>query len=295
MLGLGMQHGGVGPAGGTFLGNGRRHRLFVGLQGVDHIAPGAGSDHAFVLHIAHLHRRVMPVAMDQRLLLTQQFQHRLVLGFVEFVGVLDAQLRLGRFQVQRRVGDVDRPVVSLHPSFVRLAVRQVLRLEDHAPTGGCFLEYIGVVQQYVGAPLVRGAEHLIVHHIPGAILQTRVKVLPVRDQRGVDRLNALAGNQAQRGVARGSDQVVTALGHQADHFIGGGGGLDADLATGFLLETADPVVGLVTFTALDVAGPGNDIQLAFAVTHRLERLGGLQAGAGQQGGTQNAEQCGLVR
>jgi hypothetical protein len=62
--------------------------------------------------------------VDQRLLLAQQFEHGLVLGFGQFVRVLDAQFRLGRFQVQRRVGDVDR-TIGLHAALVRLAVGQV--------------------------------------------------------------------------------------------------------------------------------------------------------------------------
>jgi len=41
----------------------------------------------------------MPVTVNQRLLLAQQVEHRLVLGFVQLVRVLDAQFRLGRLQV----------------------------------------------------------------------------------------------------------------------------------------------------------------------------------------------------
>src|SRR5476651_1973391 len=55
VFGLGVQHGGVGPAGSAFLGNSRGNRLFLVDQAVDLIRPGAGGDHAFVLEVTHLH------------------------------------------------------------------------------------------------------------------------------------------------------------------------------------------------------------------------------------------------
>ncbi|MNF83224.1 hypothetical protein D3C84_655440 [compost metagenome] len=294
MLGLGVQHGGVGPTGGAFFRDGRGDWLLLVHQAVDLIRPGTGGDHAFVLEVAHLHGGVVPVAVDQRLLGAQQIEHGLVLGFGQFVRALDAQFRLGGLQVQRRVGDVDRAVIGLHATLVRLAVRQVFRVEQHAPAGGRGLEHVGVVHQHVRAPLIRGAIGLIVDHVPRRILEARVEVLPVRDQRGVDRLHTLADDQTQGRIAGCRHQVVTTLGHQADHFIGSGGGLDVDLAPGLFLEAGDPVVVLVAFTAFDIARPGHDIQLAFTLADRLERLGGLEAGAGEQGGGQCAEQCSLV-
>ena len=96
MLGLGVQHGGVRPARCTFLGNNRGNRLFLRHQAIDHVAPGAGRHDAFVLEVAHLHGCVMPVAVDQRLLLAQQVQCGLVLLFVELIRVLDPQFRLFR-------------------------------------------------------------------------------------------------------------------------------------------------------------------------------------------------------
>ncbi|MOA06103.1 hypothetical protein D3C78_1257260 [compost metagenome] len=142
--------------------------------------------------------------------------------------------------------------------------------------------------------MVRGAVGLLVDHVPGCILEARVEVFPVRDQRGVDRLYTLADDQAQGGVARRRHQIVTTLGHQTDHFIGSGRGLDVDLAAGFLLETGHPVVGLVALATFDVAGPGHNIQLAFARPDSFERLGGLDTGTGQQRGGDCTEQCGLV-
>ncbi len=102
------------------------------------------------------------------------------------------------------------------------------------------------------------------HRVPGPTLQARIHQLPVRHQVGIDLLHRLAGDQAQGGIARGGHQVEAAAVHQRDHFVGGTGDLDVDLAAGFLLEAGDPVVILVVGAALDVAGPGNDIDFAFA-------------------------------
>ena len=268
--------------------------MFLALQGVDLVFPRAGSDHAFVLEVAHLHRGVMPVAVGQGVLLAQQVEGGGVLGFRQLVGVLDAQSRLGSLQVQGGIGDVDRAVIGLHAALVGLAIRQGLLLEYHRPTGRRRLEQVGVVHQHVGAPLVGRAEVLVVDHMPCAIFEAFVDVLPVWDQVEVDRLHALASNQAQRGVAGGGHQVVTALGHQADHFVGGGSAFDVDLAAGLLLETGDPVIGLVAFAAFDVARPGNDVELTFAGAKRFERFARLDAGTGQQGGGECAQQRGFM-
>ncbi|MCY1548381.1 hypothetical protein D9M68_844860 [compost metagenome] len=114
-----------------------------------------------------------------------------------------------------------------------------------------------------------------IDRVPGGVLEALVEGFPIRDQLDVDRLHALAEHQAQGSVAGGGDQVVAALGHQADHLVGGGGGLHVDLAAGVLLELGDPVVVLVRLAALDVAGPGNDVELTFAGADLLQRFGGL--------------------
>src|SRR5262249_54348507 len=46
-----------------------------------------------------------------------------------------------------------------------------------------------------------------------------------------------------------------------DHLVGGRRGLDVDLAAGVLLERGDPVVRLVALASLEVAGPGDDVEL----------------------------------
>lgn len=115
-----MQHGGVRPAGHALFREHGGDRLPFALQGVGLIRPGAGGHHAFVFKVAHLHRGVVPVAVDQRVLAAQQLQRRLILFFVELIRIADAELRLGGLQEQRRVGDVDRAVVSLHPAWLLL-------------------------------------------------------------------------------------------------------------------------------------------------------------------------------
>ncbi|MCY1430183.1 hypothetical protein D9M71_461240 [compost metagenome] len=170
MRGFGVQHGGVGPAGDAFFRERGGDWLAFGFQRVGLVRPGAGGGHAFVLEVTHLHGGVVPVAVDQLMLLAQQLDHRGVLLFVELIGIGDAQFRFGRLQVQRGVGDVDRAVVGLHAALVRLAVGQVLRVEDHGPAVRRLGEDLGAVHQHVRAPLVRGAVVLAVDGVPGGVL-----------------------------------------------------------------------------------------------------------------------------
>ena len=86
--GIGVQHGGVGPAGGAFLRDGRGDRLLVGLQQVHLERPGAGGDDAFVLEVVDLDEGVVPVAADELALAAQQVERRLVLVLVQLVGSL---------------------------------------------------------------------------------------------------------------------------------------------------------------------------------------------------------------
>ena len=283
MRGVGLHHGGVGPAGGAFLGDGGGDRLLGGHQRVDLEGPGRGSDDALVLEVVHLDRRIVPVAADQLALPTQQVEGRLVLVLVQLVGVLDAEVRLVRHQIVGGVGDVDRSVIGLHAALVRLAVRQGLLLEDDIPALRRFLEDVGVVHQHVRAPLVGHAVVDAVHRVPGRVLQSLVHGLEARNQVEIDRLHPLAGHQPERGVARGGHEIEAALVHQRHHLVGGVGGLDVDLAAGLLLEVGDPVIGLVGLAALDIAGPGDDVEFALALAQFLHRfLCGSLAGEGQR-------------
>ena len=115
---------------------------------------------------------------------------------------------------------------------------------------------------------------LAVDVVPRRFLQPLVDVRVARDAIDVDRLHGAATDQAERRVAGGGDEVVSALGHQRDHLVGGAGGLDVDLAGRVLLERRHPIVILVGLAALDVSGPGDDVDLA------LERLGGWSGRCG---------------
>ena len=128
-----MHHGRVGPAGRAFRGNGRGDRLLLALQEVDLVGPGARGDDALVLEVVGLHGGVVPVALDQRVLLAQEVERRLVLVLVQLVGVLDAELGLLGHQIERGVGDVDGAVIGLDAALVGLAVGQRLLLEDDVP------------------------------------------------------------------------------------------------------------------------------------------------------------------
>ena len=271
-----MHHGRVGPARGSFVGHGRFDRPLVRFQEIDLERPRRRSDDAFVLEVVDLDERIVPVARHDLALGPEQLQRRLVLVFVELVGILDAELRLLVHEVERRVGDVDRAVERLDSALVGLAVRQVLFLEHDRPALRRFLEDVGVVGEHVGTPLVGNAVVRAVDRVPRSILQTLVDVLPGRNEVDVDRLYALAGDEPERCIARRGDEIEAAFVHQGDHFVRRSGRLDVDLAAGRLLEVGDPVVVLVRFSPFDVAGPGDDVDLAFPGAHFLLHL--LRAG-----------------
>ena len=266
--GVGCHHRGVGPARRPLLGDGRGDRRVLGLEQVHLERPGPRGDDALVLEVVDLDHRVVPVAPDELALLAQQVERRGVLLLAELVGVRDAELGLVRHQVLGGVGDVDRPVIGLHPALVRLAVGQRLLLEHHRPGRRRLLEHLGRVHQHVRAPLVGRAVVHAVDGEPGRVLQPVVDLRPGRDEVGVDRLHPLAGHEPERGVAGGGDEVEAALVHQRHHLVGGVGGLDVDLAAGRLLELGHPVEGRVGLAALDVARPGDDVELALAGAER---------------------------
>ena len=124
-----VQHGGVCPAGGALAGYGAGNGFVPGDQRVDLVRPGTGNHHAFLDEILHLRVGILPVALDQRVLRTQQTKRRRVLRLVELEGILDAQRTFVRHQVQGRIGDVDRAVVGLHASAGGFAVWKFSALE----------------------------------------------------------------------------------------------------------------------------------------------------------------------
>ena len=133
MFRVAMQHGGIRPAGDALFRENGRNRLTFRLQTVGLIGPGAGGHDAFVFKIAHLYGGIVPVAMNQGVLIAQHLEYRLILRFGKLIGVTDTQLRLGGFDEQRGIGNINRPVIGLHAAQVGFTVRQVLFDEHHAP------------------------------------------------------------------------------------------------------------------------------------------------------------------
>ena len=113
---------------------------------------------------------------------------------------------------------------------------------------------------------------LAVDRVVRLVLERREHVRVVGDQVGVDRIDVAPGDQAQRRVARRGHAVVVAGAHQRDHLVGGVADLHVDLAAGLLLEVRHPVDGRVGRPVLDVAGPGDEVDLALALAHLREGL-----------------------
>ena len=143
----------------------------------------------------------MPVAVDQRMLVAQHFQHGGILCFGELVRVFDTQLRLGRFDEQRRIGDINRAVIGLHASLIGFTVRQILFGKDDAPAVRRRREGFGVVHQQVWPPLVRRAVDFTADVKPFPFHNPLVEGFPVGDKIGVNRLDAFAHDQPQGGIA----------------------------------------------------------------------------------------------
>ena len=114
MFCVAMQHGSIRPAGDALFWENGGNRLAFRFQAVGLIRPGAGGHDAFVFKITHLYGGIVPVAMNQGVLIAQNFEYRLILRFGELIGIGDAELRLGGFDKQRGVGNIDRPVIGLH-------------------------------------------------------------------------------------------------------------------------------------------------------------------------------------
>ena len=215
----------------------------------------------------------MPVFADQFALNAQQVKRRLVLRVIQLIGVLDTQSRIFLHQIQRGIGNVDGAVEGLDASLVGFAIGKVLLFKDNAPGRRLLVaKHLGVVHQYVPAPLVWHPIMFVVLKVPRRLLKARIDILVARDQANIDRLHLLAAYQAGRGVAGGGHQVEAAFIHQRDHFIRGAGRLYADFAAAGLLEIADPVEVLVRGTALDIASPSHDVHPSFALADFLQGL-----------------------
>ena len=274
MRGVDVHHRGIRPARGAFDRNDAGDRLAIALQQVDLERPGSGRCHALVLEVVDLDEGVMPVPADQLALPAQQIERGGILVRVQFVGRGDAQFRLVVHQIKRRVGHVDRSVIGLHAPRVRLAVGQVLLFEDHRPRARrTVAEHFGAIHQHVGPPHVGRAVMLAVDKVPRRFLESIVDLRPARDQVGVDLLNPLADDHPQRRVSRSGDKIEPALVHQRDHLVRSVRRFHVHLAAGGRFEFRDPVELGHGFSAFDIAGPGDDADLAFACAEFRQHVG----------------------
>jgi hypothetical protein len=211
-----------------------------------------------VLEVLHLHVGVVPIALDQRVLRAQHIEHRVVLQLVQLVRIHDAEVGLLGLEVQRRVGEVDRAVVCLHAALVGLAVRQLLRLEDHRPRSGRLLEDRGAVQQDVRPPLVRHAIVLAVDEVPRRFLQPRIERRVAGNTRDVD------GITVPPRISR-SDASPEAVTRSYGAFPGGGqepspdglGGGPPDVISATI---SSEVLAILTFTLQPVSASNFETQ-----------------------------------
>jgi hypothetical protein len=142
-------------------------------------------------------------------------------------------------------------------------------VEDRTPAGRCRLDQVGAVHQQVRAPAVGHAVHLAVDAVPGAVLEERLDLAVVLDQRRVDRRHVTRGDQPQGRVPGRRDHVVVPGLQQADGLVGGPEVLHVRLAGGLLLEGRDPVDLRVVGAVLGVARPRQDVHRALQGAHLL--------------------------
>ena len=132
---------------------------------------------------------------------------------------------------------------------------------------------------------MRDAVRLAVDGVVRLQLEVLVHVGVVRDQVDVDRRDLAAGDEAERRVAGGRDAVVLAALHELHHLVGRVAELGVDRAAGGLLERGHPVDGGIGRAVLDVAGPGDEVDLTFALAElgrHAARLGCVPASAGRR-------------
>ena len=161
---MGRHHPGVRPAGHAL---GRDHGVNLdsgGLEGVDLVRPGGPDDRRGVGEVGDLVGVQRPVLGHPRLLRGQQGHGGIELGLGQLVRVGDPQGRVGRLEVERRIGDVDRAVVVGDLALIGLRRG---RIKDRSPARGRRADLVGPVHQGVAAPAVGDAVVLAVDRVVG--------------------------------------------------------------------------------------------------------------------------------
>ena len=263
MRGLRVDHPRVRPPGRPLCGNERsdRQRRLLGSHEVDLVRPGRSDD-----RLAGLERRdrvrvrdAVPVLADVRPLLLQEVDRSVELVLVELVRILDAEVRLGRLQVDGSVGDEDLVVVDRQLALV------VGAGPDRLPASGVLRKNRVVEDHLVHAAPMWHAVTNAVDRVVRLPLEALVHVRVVRDQVEVHRRDVFLRNEPQRCVARRRDAVVRARRDEIDHVVGAGTVLRVHLAAGLLGELVGPRL-------VRVAGPDDEVDLALAPRVGLDLL-----------------------
>ena len=120
------------------------------VQLVHLVLPGRARRSRALVNVSISSPRPTSTCRRSRLLLLEQVDGRVELLLVELVRIGDLQLGLRRLQVQRRVRDVDRPVVDRD-----LPLAGELVEDDRPSCRRLAVERLRVLHQEVGAPAVR--------------------------------------------------------------------------------------------------------------------------------------------
>ena len=255
------------------------------------VRPAGAHPDVAVLERRDLVGGVVPVPLQERLLLLQQGHRGVQLVLRQFVRILDPEARLRLLQVESRVGDLDRVVRDRQLALVLAGV-------DGGPAGRRRLHLLRVVDQGVRAPLHRDAVVDALDRVVRGRLEGRQEVLPRRDQVDVDGLDVAAVDQPQTRVAGRRDEVVLATAsaaagaHQRHHLVRAARVLAVDDAAGLLLER-------LREARVAVRGPLDQVQRAFALADRRRQAAAVAARNGdcrheQRGDERDQEQVDLA-
>src|SRR4029077_15991818 len=161
-------------------------------------------------------------------------------------------------QVERRIGDEDGAVISGN-----LALVGGVGVPGRSPAGRRRIDDLRVVHQHVRAIHIGHAVVMAVDGVVPRRLQGLDDVLEVRNQVDVDLRHVAVGDQAVGRVAAGGNAIplgAAALAHQGDHLVRGDGELYVYLATGLVGARRHPINLWVRLAALDVSGPGDQVE-----------------------------------
>ncbi len=259
------EHPRVGPARRPLPGDDLLHGHLGRLELERLVRPRGADRHVAALEALDLVGRVVPVALQERLLPLQQRDGGVELRLRELVRVPDSEPTPGLHQVEGRVRDLD--LVVRHGDLA-----PVLRGVDRAPALRRRLHLLRVVDERVRPPLEGDAVVDALDRVVGRALERRQEVLPARDQLHVHRHHVAAEDEPQARVSGGRDEVVLAAApaaaraHERDHLVGRRGVLALDLAAGLALER-------LREARVRIGRPLDQVQRALALPDLRRQLG----------------------